>query len=82
MHFLNLHQTDICLEMGTLEIRLLKVDFIRPLKNIYTNSVFFEKLEILKSFGFFVFFFCQCCVFYLRYKINFPKIKIVLADHR
>ena len=43
--------------MGTLEISLLKVDFIRPLKNIYANSIFFEKLEILKSFGFFVFFF-------------------------
>lgn len=53
---MNLHQTDICLEMGSLEISLLKVDFIRPLKNIYTNSVFFEKLEILESFDFFVFF--------------------------
>lgn len=42
--------------MGSLEISLLKVDFIRPLKNIYTNSVFFEKLEILESFDFFVFF--------------------------
>ena len=49
---------------------------------MYTNSVFFEKLEILKSFGFFVFFSVNVACFTLRYKIDFPKIKIVLADHR